>query len=815
MEKYDDAIKEYNKIIELCVDNLEKSEALIEIGLIYYKKLDYIQAFLKFDEAKQLNNNLDVTTIDFDNELIDRNLAEELGQFNKIFELNIDSELIALAHIEIGRILKSEGDFTKAENHYGEAIRINPNSSLEALALIELGNIFLEQKNDGLAIEKYISAKKINHNSDSIHYNLAYCFKDKKMYDEALSEIGEAIKINPKDSDYYNLRGNIFWSKKQRSKAIEQYKEAIKVEPSYYWPHLNLARLYMKNNQNEKAVEEFGYCLKYAEEYGERETRARNSLKKLGFSESDIEKLKNNYQEHEIDIENENLVNYNKTIQSLVNKYKEYENENKEEVNSRREYHQKYNKFLLIECLESISIKKFDTFLHNFLYSNGRMTLTGNWRGVLEKNSRDVKNGLFELFSSLENGISLDNAVDTFLSKMPVNCEAFITAILFDYDIKHFIPFSTRIIKRMKRLNLYPLEILDKNSSFGKRYIKCNEILLDFSEKYDLTLDSLDHFLWWIDDSDFNLSNENKIENVPSIIVDSTNSSYTIEDALDKLFLSKLRFKQMLRALDEKKNVILQGPPGVGKTFIAKRLAYTLMGMKDHARIEMIQFHQSYSYEDFIQGFRPTNEGHFELKNGVFYQFCRKAQNDPENKPHIFIIDEINRGNLSKIFGELMMLIEPDKRGEKYSIPLTYSQSADETFFIPENVYMIGTMNTADRSLAMVDYALRRRFKFITLKPEFQSNVFRKYLNNCGAEESLINKIINRMTSLNNEISADSKNLGVGYQIGHSYFCPNQNVRVDKYWYQNVIESEIIPLLREYWFDDEERVNHLEISLQD
>ena len=164
LEKYDDAIKEYNKIIELCVDNLEKSEALIEIGLIYYKKLDYIQAFLKFDEAKQLNNNLDVTTIDFDNELIDRNLAEELGQFNKIFELNIDSELIALAHIEIGRILKSEGDFTKAENHYGEAIRINPNSSLEALALIELGNIFLEQKNDGLAIEKYISAKKINHN---------------------------------------------------------------------------------------------------------------------------------------------------------------------------------------------------------------------------------------------------------------------------------------------------------------------------------------------------------------------------------------------------------------------------------------------------------------------------------------------------------------------------------------------------------------------------------------------------------------------------------------------------------------------------
>jgi 5-methylcytosine-specific restriction enzyme B len=159
----------------------------------------------------------------------------------------------------------------------------------------------------------------------------------------------------------------------------------------------------------------------------------------------------------------------------------------------------------------------------------------------------------------------------------------------------------------------------------------------------------------------------------------------------------------MLVALGQKKDVILQGAPGVGKTFVAKRLAYALIGSVDQTRVQMIQFHQSYSYEDFIQGFRPAESGHFELKNGHFFQFCRRAQRDPENRPYVYIIDEINRGNLSKIFGEVMMLIEPDKRGKDFGIPLAYSNSADETFFVPENVYLIGMMNTADRSLAMVD----------------------------------------------------------------------------------------------------------------
>ena len=172
----------------------------------------------------------------------------------------------------------------------------------------------------------------------------------------------------------------------------------------------------------------------------------------------------------------------------------------------------------------------------------------------------------------------------------------------------------------------------------------------------------------------------------------------------------------------------------------------------------------------------------------------------------MFIIDEINRGNLSKIFGELMMLVEPDKRGKKFSIPLAYSSDSDDKFYIPANVHIIGTMNTADRSLAMVDYALRRRFRFVTLKPEFSSDTFRKFLVDQGAEPTLIEKIVDRMAALNTQIADDTKNLGPGYQIGHSYFCPRDGIRPDDAWFRRVVDSEIVPLLQEYWLDDDRKV---------
>ncbi len=276
---------------------------------------------------------------------------------------------------------------------------------------------------------------------------------------------------------------------------------------------------------------------------------------------------------------------------------------------------------------------------------------------------------------------------------------------------------------------------------------------------------------------------------------------YGIDDALKDLYLSEEDFKRILDTVSYKKNIVLQGPPGTGKTFIAKRLAYTHMKEKDETRVEMIQFHQSYSYEDFIQGYRPSLDGTFKLESGVFFRFCKRAQNDP-NRDYFFIIDEINRGNLSKIFGELMLLIEADKRGPKFGVPLTYTPIGENKFYIPSNLYLIGTMNSADRSLAVVDYALRRRFAFIDMLPQFNDKL-RIDLVNRGVDEGIVDQVIERMNSLNKFIKGDHS-LGKWFQVGHSYFCNIPEKGGDDIWYEHIITHEIEPLLSEYWFDQEE-----------
>ena len=285
---------------------------------------------------------------------------------------------------------------------------------------------------------------------------------------------------------------------------------------------------------------------------------------------------------------------------------------------------------------------------------------------------------------------------------------------------------------------------------------------------------------------------------------DELKKKYTKEDFLSKVYMTEERYDVLAALLKNRKNVILQGAPGVGKTFTAKKLAYAMMGEEDDSRIEMVQFHQNYTYEDFIMGYRPDGSD-FKLTDGIFYRFCQRASNYPD-KDFFFIIDEINRGNMSKIFGELLMLIEKDYRGTK--VTLAYSGMP---FSVPENLYIIGMMNTADRSLAMIDYALRRRFSFFEMEPGFNSEGFTNYRNSFADET--FNTLIDQIKLLNKEISED-KSLGRGFQIGHSYFCGREELGCTDEWMRSVVEFDILPMLNEYWFDEPAKLQRWEKNLR-
>ena len=271
-------------------------------------------------------------------------------------------------------------------------------------------------------------------------------------------------------------------------------------------------------------------------------------------------------------------------------------------------------------------------------------------------------------------------------------------------------------------------------------------------------------------------------------------NKYTKEDFLNDVYVTDTKYDRFVSVLKKKKNIILQGPPGVGKTFAAKRLTYSIMKEKDDDRIEFVQFHQNYSYEDFMLGYKPCENG-FEMKYGIFYQFCQKASNHPD-KDYFFIIDEINRGNMSKIFGELLMLIEPDYRDNK--IKLVYNGL---DFSVPKNLHIIGMMNTADRSLALIDYALRRRFSFFTMEPGFDTDGFKKYQQKLNSP--VFDKLIDRVKDLNDEILKDDS-LGSGFCIGHSYFC-NLDTCTNEILL-DIVDFDILPMLNEYWFDEPSKV---------
>lgn len=293
------------------------------------------------------------------------------------------------------------------------------------------------------------------------------------------------------------------------------------------------------------------------------------------------------------------------------------------------------------------------------------------------------------------------------------------------------------------------------------------------------------------------LLSEGLADEAESPLTPGEQRTFSSEDAMGDIFMPEEQFSGIIEALRIKLNVILQGAPGVGKSYCAKQVAYALMGERDESRVSLIQFHQSYGYEDFIQGWRPNASGGFDLHSGHFYLFCERAMAD-QTRPYVLIIDEINRGNLSRIFGELMVLLEPDKRG--LAMALTYAP--EQSFFVPSNLHVLGLMNTADRSLAVVDYALRRRFAFLTLEPNFESDKFAQALRAKGVSKSLIGKIRERMRALNAEIAEDRAQLGPGFQIGHSFFVPRKHVQDEATWFEGVVRWEILPLLQEYWVDD-------------
>lgn len=297
---------------------------------------------------------------------------------------------------------------------------------------------------------------------------------------------------------------------------------------------------------------------------------------------------------------------------------------------------------------------------------------------------------------------------------------------------------------------------------------------------------------------DFDYSNFDDVDTSGVDVSTQKKQMYTKFDFEREVF--GIDVVDLISLLEYKKNIILQGAPGVGKTYTSRRLAYAMLGCKDDDRIMQVQFHQSYTYDDFLLGLVPNENGGFGYKEGPFYQICKRAEKDSNHFPYFLIIDEINRGNMSKILGESFSLIEKDHRNEQ--IVLKYR---NERFSVPDNLYIIGTMNTADRGLVMLDYALRRRFAFVTVDPAYNSSGFRQIM--AVSKNVNFNKVAKAIIQLNKEISSDDL-LGPGFQIGHSYFCLRRRITDEDL--KHIITYEIMPLLNEYWYDNPEKVSKWE-----
>ena len=371
----------------------------------------------------------------------------------------------------------------------------------------------------------------------------------------------------------------------------------------------------------------------------------------------------------------------------------------------------------------------------------------------------------------------------------------------------HFIPVNENTLPYIKQLNFIQK---DHAPIYGEEYLNLVENFTARFEEINPTVHSIPEFCLEAKRSGDKRKQpspkHHTTESLPS-------ESYTIQDILDDgCFLNSSEVESLIERLQQKKNLILQGPPGTGKTWIAKRIAYALMGSKDDSKVVSVQFHPNLSYEDFVRGWRPNSEGRLELVDGFFMKLINEALQDSNTK-FVAIIEEINRGHPSHIFGELLTLLESDKRSPDHAIQLCYPNPSgtSNSTYIPDNVYVVGTMNTADRSLALIDFAFRRRFAFASFEPKLGGRWRNWVIEKCGLDSDLVNDIEQRMKSLNLEIADD---LGKDFQIGHSFVTPASKIEVStKEWFRQVVETEVGPLLEEYWFDSPQKAKKSKDSL--